>query len=367
MILRADMPLPPAAGLSLSEAHRKQLKAMNRHRSTPSGIVLRINIILGAAEGLANRVLARRLGTSVPTVLLWRKRYEYEGLAGIFEDRPRSGRPKTISAEREEAIVEATLKTVPRDATQWSLRTLATAQKVSAATVQRIWKKHKLQPHRVESFKFSNDPQFAMKVRDIVGLYVNPPDKAIVLSVDEKSQIQALDRTQPILPLRPGLPERQTHDYQRHGTTTLFAALNVLQGTVIGQCQPRHRHQEFLNFLGRIDQSVDADLAIHLVLDNYGTHKHPEVKRWLAARPRYHVRFTPTSSSWLNQIERWFAEITRKRIRRGTFRSVRGLIKTIRDYIRVYNKNPRPFQWVATASRIIRKVSKYKVTSDAGD
>ena len=204
---------------------------------------------------------------------------------------------------------------------------MAAGQKVSPATVLRIWKKHKLQPHRVESFKFSNDPQFARKVRDIVGLYMNPPDNAIVLSVDEKSQIQALDRTQPILPLRPGLPERQTHDYKRHGTTTLFAALNVLEGTVIGECQPRHRHQEFLRFLDRIDQCVDAGLDVHLVLDNYGTHKHPQVKKWLAGRPRYQVHFTPTSSSWLNQIERWFAEITRKRIRRGTFRSVRDLIR----------------------------------------
>jgi transposase len=361
------MPLPSAAGLSVSEGDRKQLKAMSRDRSTPRGIVLRINILLGAAEGLANRVLARRLGTSVPTVLLWRKRYETEGLAGILEDYPRSGRPKTISAEREEAIVEATLKTVPRDATQWSLRTLAATQKVSAATVQRIWKKHKLQPHRVESFKFSNDPQFAVKVRDIVGLYMNPPDKAIVLSVDEKSQIQALDRTQPILPLRPGLPERQTHDYQRHGTTTLFAALNVLEGTVIGECLPRHRHQEFVRFLDRIDQSVESGLDIHLVLDNYGTHKHPSVRKWLAARPRYHLHFTPTSSSWLNQIERWFADITRKRIRRGTFRSVRDLIKAIQDYIRLYNQNPQPFHWVASASRIMRKVRKYKQTSDTGD
>jgi transposase len=237
--------------------------------------------------------------------------------------------------------VEATIKTTPKDATQWSVRTMAAAQKVSSATVQRIWKRHKLQPHRVESFKFSNDPHFAPKVRDIVGLYMNPPEKAIVLSVDEKSQIQALDRTQPILPLRPGLPERQTHDYQRHGTTTLVAALNVLEGTVIGECQPRHRHQESLPFLDRIDQSVKAKLEIHLVLDNYGTHKHPEVKKWLAARPRYHVHFTPTGSSWLNQIERWFAEITRKRIRRGTFGSVRDLIKTIQDYVRLYNKNPR--------------------------
>lgn len=354
------MPLPPAAGLSMSVTERKQLMAISHHRSSPRGIILRIDIVLGAAERLANRVLARKLSTSVPTVLLWRKRFESDGVAGILEDRPRSGRPKRISAEREAAIVEATMKTTPQDATQWSVRAMAAAQKVSSATVQRIWKKHKLQPHRVESFKFSNDPQFARKVRDIVGLYMNPPDKAIVLSVDEKSQIQALDRTQPILPLRPGLPERQTHDYERHGTTTLFAALNVLEGTVIGECKPRHRHQEFLGFLDRIDQSVDAGLDIHLVLDNYGTHKHPDVKKWLAARPHYHVHFTPTSSSWLNQIERWFAEITRKRIRRGTFRSVGDLTRAIQDYIRLYNKNPQPFQWVASASRIIRKVSKYK-------
>jgi transposase len=361
------MPLPGAAALHLSDSDRKQLMGISRQRSTARGIVLRINIVLGAADGIANRVLARTLSTSVPTVLLWRKRYQRDGLRGVLEDLPRSGRPKRISAEKEAAIVEATMKTTPTDATHWSIRAMAATQKVSAATVQRIWSKHKLQPHRVESFKFSSDPQFAPKVRDIVGLYMNPPDKAIVLSVDEKSQIQALDRTQPILPLRPGLPERQTHDYERHGTTTLFAALNVLEGTVIGECQPRHRHQEFLNFLARIDQSVDAELTIHLILDNYGTHKHHEVKKWLAARPRYHVHFTPTSSSWLNQIERWFAEITRKQIRRGTFRSVRDLIKTIHDYIRIYNKNPRPFQWIAAAGRIIRKVNKYKVTSDAGD
>jgi transposase len=361
------MPLPPAAELALSNAEREQLMAFARHRSSPRGIVLRINIVLGAAEGRANRVLARKLSTSVPTVLLWRKRFESDRIAGILEDRPRSGRPKQISAEREAAIVDATMKTTPKDATQWSVRAMAAAQKVSSATVQRIWKKHKLQPHRVESFKFSSDPQFARKVRDIVGLYLNPPDKAIVLSVDEKSQIQALDRTQPILALRPGLPERQTHDYERHGTTTLFAALNVLEGTVIGECQPRHRHQEFLRFLDRIDQSVDTSLEIHMVLDNYGTHKHPEVKKWLAARPRYHVHFTPTSSSWINQIERWFAEITRKQIRRGTFRSVRDLIRAIHDYIRIYNKNPRPFQWVASASRIIRKVNKYKGTLETED
>jgi transposase len=288
-------------------------------------------------------------------------------LAAVLEDRPRSGRPKQISEQREAALVEATIRTTPSDATHRSVRTMAASQKLSPATVQRIWKKHKLQPHRVESFKFSNDPEFAPKVRDIVGLYINPPEKAIVLSVDEKSQIQALDRTQPILPLRPGLPERQTHDYERHGTTTLFAALNVLEGTVIGQCQPRHRHQEFLRFLDRIDESVDPSLDIHLILDNYGTHKHPEVKKWLVERPRYPVHFTPTGSSWLNQIERWFAEITRKRIRRGTFRRVRELVKAIQDYLRQYNNNPQPFQWVASASRIIRKVNKYKEISETGD
>ena len=366
-MLKAGMPLPPAAKLVLSDAQRKQLLRISGHRSTPRGIVLRISIVLCAAEGLANRVLARKLGTSVPTVLLWRKRYEREGLMGLLQERPRSGRPKQISAEREAAIVEATMKTIPKDATHWSVRAMAASQKVSPATVQRIWNKHKLQPHRVESFKFSTDPEFAPKVRDIVGLYMNPPDKAIVLSVDEKSQIQALDRTQPILPLRPGLPARQTHDYERHGTTTLFAALNVLEGTIIGECQPRHRHQEFLRFLNRIDQSIDAGLEIHLVLDNYGTHKHPEVKKWLAKHPRYQVHFTPTSSSWLNQVERWFAEITRKRIRRGTFCSVRDLVKAIRDYIRHYNNNPSPFHWVASASKIIRKVSKYKETLETGD
>ncbi len=361
------MPLPPASKLALTDPERKQLQGISRLRSTPRGIALRINILLGAADGIANHVLARNLFTSLPTVLLWRRRYESDGMAGVLEDRHRSGRPKQIPPEKEAAIVEATIKTIPKDATHWSVRAMAASQKVSSATVQRIWKKHKLQPHRVESFKFSTDPEFAPKVRDIVGLYMNPPDRAIVLSVDEKSQIQALDRTQPILPLRPGLPARQTHDYERHGTTTLFAALNVLEGTIIADCQPRHRHQEFLRFLKRIDASVAPNLEIHLVLDNYGTHKHPEVKKWLAERPHYHVHFTPTSSSWLNQIERWFAEITRKRIRRGTFRSVRDLIKAIKDYVRTYNRDPHPFQWVASASKIIRKVNKYKETLETGD
>lgn len=361
------MPRPSAPPLPLTDREREELIQIIKLRSTPQSVALRVRIVLSAAQGLANKALARRLSTSLPTVLLWRSRFEAEGLAGILEDRPRSGRPKEISAEQETVLVETTLHSTPKDATQWSVRSMAKKQGISPASVQRIWKKHHLQPHRVETFKFSTDPQFVAKVRDIVGLYLNPPEQAIVLSVDEKSQIQALDRTQPILPLRSGLPQRQTHDYERHGTTTLFAALNVAVGKIIAQCQPRHRHQEFLGFLKQIDSAVDPTVEVHLILDNYGTHKHPLVKQWFAAHPRYHVHFTPTSASWLNQIERWFAEITRKRIRRGTFRSVRDLVQAIQDYIRENNKNPRPFQWVASANTIVRKVRKYKQTLETGD
>lgn len=328
-------------------------------RAAPQGIAMRARIVLGAADGVANKVLARQLSTSLPTVLLWRRRFMEEGLIGILDDRPRSGRPKQISPDQEAALIEKTLHTRPKNATHWSVRLMARESGLSRATVRRIWSNHHLQPHRVESIKFSTDPAFVAKVRDIVGLYLNPPDKAIVLSVDEKSQIQALDRTQPILPLRPGLPERQTHDYERHGTTTLFAALDVALGKVIGQCQPRHRHQEFLRFLEKIDAATPANTPIHLILDNYETHKHPEVKLWFEKHPRYHMHFTPTSASWLNQVELWFAEITRTRIRRGTFRSVRDLEKAMREYIRANNKAPKPFQWVASANKIIAKVRKY--------
>jgi len=333
---------------------------------TPQSIVLRCRVVLGAAEGTANNELARQLSTSLPTVLLWRRRFAQEGLAGIVQDKPRPGRPRSLTPEKEEAIVEATRASKPKNATHWSVRSMARVQGVSPAAVQRIWKSYHLQPHRVEHFKFSTDPEFVKKVRDIVGLYLNPPDKALVFSVDEKSQIQALDRTQPILPLRPGLPERQTHDYERHGTTTLFAALNVLDGTVIGHCQPRHRHQEFLRFLDRLEAAVDTRYDVHIILDNYGTHKHPEVKSWFAVHPRYHVHFTPTGSSWLNQIERWFAEITAKRIRRGTFLSVKELVRAIESYIRENNQRPKPFVWVATANSILKKLKKYKETLDTG-
>ena len=338
-----------------------------RYPATPQAIVLRCRVVLGAAGGAANNELARQLSTSLPTVLLWRRRFAQEGLAGIVQDKPRPGRPRSLTPEKEAVIVEATRTTKPKNATHWSVRSMARLQGVSPAAVQRIWKSYHLQPHRVEHFKFSTDPEFVKKVRDIVGLYLNPPDKALVFSIDEKSQIQALDRTQPILPLRPGLPERQTHDYERHGTTTLFAALNVLDGTVIGHCQPRHRHQEFLRFLDRLEASVDPSYDVHIILDNYGTHKHPEVKSWFAAHPRYHVHFTPTGSSWLNhQIERWFAEITAKRIRRGTFLSVKELVCAIEGYIRENNQRPKPFVWVVTANSILKKLKKYKDTLDTG-
>jgi len=355
-----------APALDLTAYQRSELMQLTRLPSTPQSIALRAKIVLGAAEGIANQTLAVRLATTRMTVLLWRNRYAAEGLAGILEDRPRPGRPKEIAPEQEAEIVEATRSTKPKNATHWTVRTMARSQGVSPASVHRIWQAYGLQPHRVETFKFSNDPQFVHKVRDIVGLYMNPPDKALVLSVDEKSQIQALDRTQPILPLRPGLPERQTHDYVRHGTTTLFAALNVLDGTVIGQCQPRHRHQEFLKFLERLDATIDRKRQIHLILDNYGTHKHPAVKRWFARHPRYHLHFTPTGASWLNQIERWFAEITSKRIRRGTFGSVQELERAIHSYIREKNHERKSFVWTATAAAILRKLRKCKETSETG-
>ena len=322
--------------------------------------------MLGAAEGKPNNALACELGVTRPTVLLWRRRYEEAGVDGLLKDAPRPGRKKRISARKIEAIVNATLHKKPKDATHWSTRTMARAQGVSEATIRRIWKAHGLRPHRVKTFKLSRDPDFVSKLRDVVGLYMNPPAKALVLCVDEKSQIQALDRTQPALPMRSGLTETRTHDYVRHGTTTLFAALNVLEGTVIGSCKPRHRHQEFLEFMEEVDRKVPKRLEIHLVLDNYGTHKHSAVEAWFAKRPRYHLHFVPTSSSWLNLVERWFADITRKQIRRGSFRSVRQLIRSIMSYLREHNKDPQPFIWTASAATIMRKIRNCKEALDAG-
>jgi transposase len=323
--------------------------------------------VLGAAEGTPNNQLAKELGISRPTVLLWRERFAQAGVEGLLKDAPRPGRRRKFSAAKVEAIVNATLHTTPKDATQWSVRTMAKAQRVSPATVQRVWHAHGLQPHRVERFKLSSDPDFVRKLRDVVGLYLNPPDKALVLCVDEKSQIQALDRTQPALPLRPGIPARHTHDYVRHGTTNLFAALSLLDGSVIGTCYPNHRHTEVLAFLGQIDRSVSRRREVHLVMDNYGTHTHPKVQAWFAAHPRYHVHFVPKGASWLNLVERWFAEITRKRIRRGSFMSVPALEKAIRSYLREHNKNPRPFIWTASASSILRKVRRCKEALETGD
>ena len=353
--------------VEVSAQQRQQLMRLMQGRSVAQKIALRARIILGASEGKADHRLAKELNLSRPTVALWRKRFRVAGVEGLLRDATRPGRRKKLTAERIAAIVEATLKTKPRDATHWSVRSMAKAQRVSPAMVHRIWQAHGLKPHRVESFKFSTDPDFVTKLRDVVGLYLDPPDKALVLCVDEKSQIQALDRTQPILPLRPGLPERQTHDYSRHGTTSLFAALNLLLGTVIGCCMQRHRYIEFLRFLEKIDRETPKRLVIHLVLDNYGTHKHPKVIEWFAAHARYRLHFTPTSCSWLNLIERWFAEISRKRIRRGTFRSVPELIKAINDYIRENNKHPKPFIWTATAESILRKIKHCKEALKTGD
>ncbi len=370
-MVRMHAMVPPimwesAEALSVPGEDRELLNALVRGRNTPQKVALRARIVLGAAAGEANNRLAQELSISRPTVLLWRARYLQAGVSGLLRDAPRPGRRKRIGAPQVEAIVKATLHTRPRDATHWSVRTMARAQRVSPATVQRIWQAHGLQPHRSETFKLSRDPDFVRKLRDVIGLYLDPPDKALVLCVDEKGQIQALDRTQPVLPLRPGIPARYTHDYVRHGTTTLFAALNVLEGTVIGTCLPRQRHSEFLAFLERIERATPRRREIHMILDNYGTHTHPKVGAWFAAHPRYHLHFTPTGASWLNLVERWFAEITRKRIRRGTFRSVAALNRAIHDYLREHNKNARPFIWTASASSVMRKMKHCKEALETG-
>jgi transposase len=318
-----------------------------------------------ASEGVLNQDIAQKLRISRPTVQLWRQRFLALRLAGLEKDAPRPGRLPRIPQKKVGAIVEATLHTTPSNATHWSTRSMAKAHGVSEATVRRIWKQHNLKPHLLETFKLSRDKHFIEKLCDVVGLYVNPPDKAIVFCVDEKSQIQALDRTQPLLPLRPGIPARQTHDYKRNGTTTLFAALSMLDGTVIGDCMPRHRHQEFIRFLQLINVKTPADMELHLIVDNYGTHKHPRVQSWLKRHPRFRLHFTPTSSSWLNLIERWFREITDKRIRRGSFKNVQMLITDIQQYIDTHNQNPRVFIWSASVESILAKIAKCKEALDA--
>jgi len=350
----------PAETLVLSPTQRQRLETWSRARTTPQRLSLRARIVLGAAAGQANAEIARELQTSRPTVLLWRQRFVASGIPALQHDAPGRGRRPTIAPETVQAILRATTQTTPRGTTQWSTRTMAKAHGVSNATVSRIWRAHGLQPHRVRRFKVSRDPRFAEKLRDVVGLYLNPPDKALVLCVDEKSQIQALDRTQPGLPLKKGRCGTMTHDYKRHGTTTLFAALNVLEGKVVGTCYPRHRNGEFRKFLQVLDRDTPAALDLHLIVDNYGTHTHPNVRRWLALHRRFHLHFTPTSSSWLNLVERWFRELTTRRLRRGVFQSVPDLIAAIEEYIRIHNADPKPFIWTASAEKILAKVSKCK-------
>lgn len=353
----------PAQALPMTMEQQQTLEAWVRAPTTPQYVALRSRICLRAHQGCSNRQIAAELGTSRPTVLLWRQRFSEAGPTGLEQDAPRGDSTQRLDASRVKTIVEATLHTTPPDATHWSTRSLASKFGVSHMTVARIWDSHGLQPHRIRTFKLSRDPQFVEKLTDVVGLYLNPPDKALVLCVDEKSQIQALDRTQPGLPMKCGRCGTMTHDYVRHGTTTLFAALNVLEGTVIGGCFKRHRHEEFLNFLRQIDRQSPPELTLHLIVDNYGTHKHEQVRRWLAKHRRFHLHFTPTSSSWLNLVERWFAEITRKQIRRGSFHSVQELVNVIEKYIETHNLNPRPFAWTKKVDEILEKVRHCKAAS----
>ncbi|MBI5572971.1 MAG: IS630 family transposase [Elusimicrobia bacterium] len=345
----------------LTTEEQSTIDRWSHGKSIPLRLVQRAQIIQLAAQSFYNHDIAEQLNISRPTVQLWRERFLSLRLIGLEKDAPRPGRFPKILHKKVTAIVNATLHTTPPDATHWSVRSMAKFQNVSRMTVQRIWKQYNLKPHLIKKFKLSHDKQFLEKLYDIVGLYLNPPDKAIVLSVDEKSQIQALERTQPLLPLRCGIPARQTHDYYRHGTTTLFAALNMLDGTVIGDCMPRHRHQEFIRFLQIIDVKTPTDLDLYLIVDNYGTHKHPQVVRWLKRHPRFHLHFTPTSSSWVNMVERWFAEISRKRIRRGSFKNVKELIMVIKKYIDSHNQNPKVFVWTASFESIMRKISNVKI------
>ena len=341
----------------LAEAERAQLEQMSASRSLPAGIVRRARGILLTAEGQSNQAIARQLKVTSASVTYWQRRFCTARLAGL-QDLPKSGRPRTHGDDKIASLLNKVLRQRPKTATHWSVRHVAFETGVSKSTVQRYFSLFGLQPHRSKSFKLSNDAFFVEKVRDIVGLYLQPPGNALVLCVDEKSQVQALERTQPILPMGLGYLEGVTHDYYRHGTTTLFAALDVQSGEVITQCKPRHRHQEFLSFLRHLEASVPATLDLHLIVDNYATHKHPKVRAWLAARPRYHVHFTPTYSSWLNQVERWFGYITQKSIRRGSFRSVKDLVQRIDAFVTHYNLHPRPFKWTATADSILAKLER---------
>ena len=352
------MPSPTAAVIELSAQEREQLEAWARRPTSAQAVALRARIVLVASEGLNNVEVADRLGIAVSTVRKWRNRFAPLRLDGLL-DEPRPGRPRTVSDRQVEEVITRTLETTPKDATHWSTRSLAAELGLTQSAVHRIWKAFGLQPHRQETWKLSKDPQFVDKVKDVVGLYLDPPERAVVLCVDEKSQIQALDRTAPILPMLPGTPQRATHDYKRAGTSSLYAALDLTTGRVIGSLHARHRAIEFKKFLITIDQAVPAELDVHLVLDNASTHKTPAIQRWLLAHPRFVVHFTPTSSSWLNLVERWFAELTTKKLRRGTHHSVRALNADIRAWIETWNENPRPFVWTKTAEQILNAIGNY--------
>lgn len=347
-----------APALSMSDTERATLEQLSRSQTAAHREVQRAKALLMAADGVANTRISAEVGVTPVTVRAWRDRFVEDGLAKLGEVRAGRGRKASISEEQVAAIVHDTLHTTPKGETHWSCRTMAKHAGVSPATVQRIWHDLGIKPHRMDTFKVSNDPAFQEKLTDVVGLYLAPPEKAIVLCLDEKSQVQALDRTQPSLPMVKGRGATMTHDYKRHGTTTLFAALNVLTGEVTGRCFDRHRHEEFLKFLKVIDEQVPKGQAIHVILDNYSTHKHANVQRWLATHKRFHLHFTPTSSSWLNQVERWFRDLDAKALRRGSFASVPDLIAAIEDYLQAHNAEPVPFVWTATAESILAKVAR---------
>jgi len=346
----------------LTGEERDQLTRWGRRAKTSQALALRARIVLAAAAGRSDSAVAQELAINRKTVMLWRRRFAQEGIDSLWEVAPGRGRKPTFGPDKIEAIVKATLQAKPKGMTQWSCRLMAKNQNVSKSTVSNIWRSHHLKPHRVKSFKLSRDARFLEKLTDVVGLYLNPPQQALVLCVDEKSQIQALDRTQPGLPLKKGRCGTMTHDYKRNGTTTLFAALEVLQGKVVGQCYKRHRHQEFLKFLRRLDQEFPGQTPLHLVMDNYGTHKHPKVQAWLKGHPRFLPHFVPTSSSWLNLVERWFGELTSKRVRRGSFSSVKDLQKAIGEFLAAWNENPKPFVWTATVESIQQKLAHCRQT-----
>jgi transposase len=360
------MPSPRPQQVDLDEGERAQLQAWARRRTSAAGLALRSRIVLAAAEGRSNSAIAERLGVSRSTVTTWRNRFVERRLDGLV-DEPRPGRPRTVTDEQVERLITETLESAPKDATHWSTRSMAAHLGMSQSTVSRVWRAFGLAPHKIETWKLSKDPLFVDKVRDVVGLYLDPPERALVLCVDEKTQIQALDRTQPVFPMLPGSPARASHDYVRHGTSSLYAALDVTTGKVIGSLHARHRAVEFGQFLRKLDREVPDELDVHVVLDNASTHKTPAIRRWLAAHPRFVLHFTPTSSSWLNLVERWFAELTTKKLQRSTHRSVRALNADVRAWIDTWNDNPKPYVWVKTADEILDKVAHYcQRTKDSG-